>query len=427
MKSTLISKEKNVVKFSIEFTAEEFEAAQVKAYNQSKGKFAVDGFRKGKAPKSIIERYYGEGVFFEDAINELLQDGYVQALDELDLDVVSYPEVEPYDPKKGEGLTIEMSVEVYPEVNVQDYKGVEIEKIEAEVTEEDIDEEIESLRRRNSRMVLVDRPVQNDDMVLVDYEGSVDGVNFEGGTAERYPLKIGSGTFIPGFEEQLIGAKAGEPVEVKVTFPEEYHADDLAGKEAIFKCLIHEIKETEVPELDDEFVKDVSECDTLEELRAQKKEELIKSKETEAENDMKNKIIEKIYEATDIDIPDGMLKSESESMMGEFDQQLRAQGMSLDQYLDYLGKSKEDFQEEIKPEAFKKLKTRMLITAIAKEEGIEVTSDEISEEIERIADQYSMEVDQVKGMLGAENLEFMAGDIRMKKAIDLIYKSAVIK
>ena len=290
MKATLISKENNEAKFSIEFTAEEFEDAIIKVYKTQKDKFTIDGFRKGKAPRSIIEKKYGEGIFFEDAINNLFSLNYPLALDELDLDVIDSPRAEFSELKKGEGFTVTITVACYPEVEVKDYKGVEIEKVNTEVTDEDVDEEIKSMSRKNSRMVTVDRPAKDGDMVLIDYEGWIGDEQFEGGTAERQPLKLGSGTFIPGFEEQLIGVSTGENKDVKVTFPEEYHVSDLAGKEAVFKCKVHDIR---ISIINDEFVKDISEFDTLDELKADVKERLEKEAEAKDENAMRNNAIEK--------------------------------------------------------------------------------------------------------------------------------------
>ncbi|MCI5884750.1 MAG: trigger factor [Clostridiales bacterium] len=427
MKSTLISKDKNLVKFTIEFTAEEFEQAQIKAYQKAKGQFNIDGFRKGKAPRSIIEKKYGEGIFWDDAIDTLLQTGYPDAVKELELEVIDYPKLESFTPKKGESLVIPVAVEVYPEVEVKDYFGVEIDKVEAEVTDEDVDNEIALLQKRNSRMIVVDRPVQDKDTVLIDYMGFVGDEQFEGGTAERYPLKVGSGTFIPGFEEQLIGAKAGDDVEVKVTFPEDYHAEDLAGREAVFKCKVHEIKEEEIPELDDEFVKDVSEFDTVDELKASKREELEKSAKEEAETQMKDQVLGKIYDANDIDVPDVMVETEIDSLVNEFDQQLRAQGMSLDLYCEYLGKKPEEFRDEVKDDAFKKVKTRMIVSAIAEKEAIEANDEEVDAEIENMAKMYQMEADQIRNIVGEENIAYMKKDIRNRKAVDLVYEKAVIK
>lgn len=427
MKSTLISKEKNVAKFTMEFTAEEFENAIIEVYKAQKNRFTIDGFRKGKAPRSIIEKKYGEGVFFEDAINNLFSLRYPLAIDELDLEVIDSPKAEFSQIKKGEGFTITITVECYPEIEVKDYKGVEIEQASAEVTDEDVENEIKSMARRNSRMITVDRPAKDGDMVLIDYEGWIGDEQFEGGTAERQPLKLGSGTFIPGFEEQLIGVSTGEDKDVTVTFPEDYHSKDLAGKEAVFKCKVHEIKEEELPEIDDDFVKDVSEFDTLDELRADTKEKLEKAAEARAESQMKNSVIEKVVEGNDIDVPDAMVESEIDSMMSEFDQQLRGQGMDLATYFKYLGREPKEFRDEVREEALKKVKTRMIVNGVAKQENFEVGDEEVSKEIEDMAKQYNLEADKIREMLGTQNMEMIASDIRMKKAIDFMYDNAVKK
>ena len=427
MKSTFISREKNEVKFTMEFTAEEFEEAIVKVYQKEKDKFQIDGFRKGKAPRSLIEKRYGEGIFFEDAVNNLISLNYPLALDELDLEVIDYPRTELSQTKKGEGFTATVTVECYPEFEVTGYKGVEIEKVPAEVTDEDVDKEISNMADRNSRMVEVDRPVQDGDTVLIDYAGFVGDEQFEGGTAERYPLQIGSGTFIPGFEEQLIGASKDDDVEVKVTFPEEYHSEDLAGKEAIFKCKVHEIKEKEVPEIDDDFVKDVSEFDTLDELKASKREELQKAAEARAEDQMKNSAIEKVFEANDIDVPNVMVEEEINSSLQQFDQQLRAQGMDLNSYVQFMGEDMDKFRESIREDAFKKTKTRMLVAKIVDQEEFEVSDDELKEYIEDMAKQYGMEADKLIETIGPQNVATLGGDLKMRKAVDFIYENAVIK
>ena len=427
MKSTFISREKNEVKFTMEFTAEEFEEAIVKVYQKEKDKFQIDGFRKGKAPRSLIEKRYGEGIFFEDAVNNLISLNYPLALDELDLEVIDYPRTELSQTKKGEGFTATVTVECYPEFEVTGYKGVEIEKVPAEVTDEDVDKEISNMADRNSRMVEVDRPVQDGDTVLIDYAGFVGDEQFEGGTAERYPLQIGSGTFIPGFEEQLIGASKDDDVEVKVTFPEEYHSEDLAGKEAIFKCKVHEIKEKEVPEIDDDFVKDVSEFDTLDELKASKREELQKAAEARAEDQMKNSAIEKVFEANDIEVPNVMVEEEINSSLQQFDQQLRAQGMDLNSYVQFMGQDMDKFRESIREDAFKKTKTRMLVAKIVDQEEFEVSDDELKEYIEDMAKQYGMEADKLIETIGPQNVATLGGDLKMRKAVDFIYENAVIK
>lgn len=427
MKSTFISREKNDVKFTMEFTGEEFEKAVIAAYQANKGKFAIDGFRKGKAPRTLIERHYGEDVFFEDAINELFSQNYFKALDELDINVIDRPNADFSEIKKGEGFTVTITVTAYPEFEVKDYNGVEIQKVENTVSDEDVDKELEVLQTRNARMVLAERPAKEGDTLLIDYAGFVGEEQFEGGTAERQPLKLGSNTFIPGFEEQLVGCSAGDEKDVVVTFPEEYHAENLAGKEAVFKCRVHEVKEEEKPELNDDFAKDISEFDTLEELKKDKKEKLEKAAQERAVNEMKNAVLEKIYDANDIEVPQVMVEDEIDGMMQEFDQQLRYQGMDLEKYFQYLGKEAKDFREELREEATKKTKTRMLISAIADAEKIEVTQEELEKEFELMAIQYKLEVEKIKSMLGAENIAALEKDIKMRKAVDLVYDKAVIK
>ncbi len=427
MKSTFISKENNDAKFTMEFSAEEFENAIIKAYQAQKDKFEVDGFRKGKAPRSIIEKKYGEGIFFEEAIDNLFSMNYPVALDELELRVIDQPKAEFSQVKKGEGFTVTITVTCYPEVEVKDYKGVEIEKVSSEVTDEDVEKELENIASRNSRMVAVDRPAKEGDTVLIDYEGWVGDTKFDGGTAERQPLKLGSGTFIPGFEEQLVGVSNGEEKDVKVTFPEEYHAEDLAGKEAVFKCKVHEVKEQEIPEINDEFVKDVSEFDTLDEYKADLREQLEKAAAVKAENKMKNNVIEAVFNANDIDVPEVMVESEIDNMMSEFDQQLRGQGMDLQSYFKYVGADPADFRKELRDDAFKKTKTRMLVTAVAEQEDFEVTDEEISAELEKMAKQYGLEVDKLREMIGVENVGVIAGDIKIRKAVEFMYDNAVKK
>ena len=427
MKSTLISKENNEAKFTMDFTAEEFENAVINVYKAQKDKFSIDGFRKGKAPRSIIEKKYGEGIFFEDAINDLFSANYPVAINELALDVIDSPRAEFSQIKKGEDFSVTITVACYPEIEVKDYKGVEIETVASEVTDEDIENELKSMAKRNSRMVAVERPAQEGDTVLIDYEGWVGDTQFEGGTAERQPLKLGSGTFIPGFEEQLIGVSTGEDKDVKVTFPEEYHAEELAGKEAVFKCKVHEIKEEEMPEINDEFVKDVSEFDTLDELKADVRSNLEKSKAARAEAQMKNSVIEKVYEANDIDVPDVMVESEIDNMVAEFEQSLSSQGMELNSYLEYFGKDANGFREELKEEAFKKTKTRMIVSAVAEQEKLEASEEDITAEFENMAKQYGLEADKIREMIGVQNIGMIAGDIRMRKAVDFMYDNAVKK
>jgi trigger factor len=427
MISTLISKEKNQAKFTMEFTADEFEKAVVEAYQATKGKYAIDGFRKGKAPRKLIETHYGEDIFFEDAINTLFSKSYPEALDTLKLDVVDRPSADFDKVEKGQGFTVTITVTVAPEFSVKDYKGVKVAKVEHNITDEDINTELESLQKRNSRLVLVDRPAQNGDTVLIDYSGFVGDVQFEGGTAERQPLSLGSGTFIPGFEEQLIGANAGDEKEVKVTFPEEYHSADLAGKEAIFKCKVHEIKEMEKPELNDEFAKDVSEFDTLEELKKDSREKLEKSAVSKVEYETKNAVLEQVYNANEIDIPDVMVEDQIDEMMQEFDQQLRYQGLDLQKYFEYLQKEPKEFREDLRADAHKKVKTRLIVEAVAEAEKLEATDDEVEAELQAMADQYKMELEKLKVAMKAENYIMVAKDIKMRKAVDFMFENAIVE
>lgn len=427
MKATFISRENNDVKFTMEFTAEEFENAQIKAYQAAKDQFQIDGFRKGKAPRSIIEKHYGEGVFFEEAIDQLFRESYGEALKELDLEVVDSPAAEFSKIAKGEGFTITITVPCFPIIAVKDYQGVEIEKVSQEVKDEDIDNELKALQKRNARMILVERPAQDGDTVLLDYSGFVGDAQFEGGTAERQELTLGSGMFIPGFEEQLVGATPGEKRDVTVTFPAEYHAEELAGKEAVFHCLVHEIKEEQLPELDDEFAKDVSEHDTLEELKQATKERLETYAKSSAENQMKDAAILKVVEANEVEIPRAMVDDEIDRMANELDQQLRYQGMGLNQYLQFVGKDAAAFREELRPEAEKAVKTRIVLMGIVNAENITVTDEEREEELKRMAAQYQMEVDKLKEIIGEDNLGFLTKDLQVKKAIDFIYDNAKVK
>ena len=427
MKATLLAKENGEARFTIEFSAEELEGAKVKVYQAKKDQFVIDGFRKGKAPRSIIEKKYGEEIFLDDAINDLLGTGYPDALKELDIDVIDQPRVEFGKLEKDAPFVATITVAVYPEIEVKDYKGVEIERIDDEVTAEDVEKELANMQKRNARMVSVDRAVEDGDHIILDYKGFVGEEQFEGGTAEGYPLVIGSGSFIPGFEEQLVGANKEEEVEVKVTFPEEYHSEDLAGKDAVFKCVVHEVKYEELPELDDEFAKDVSEHDTLEELKKETEENIAKAKKSWAENQMKDKAIDAVCEKNEFDIPEVMVEDEITQMIRELDMQLQQQGLGFQQYLQFMGKEMADFREEVKEDASKRVKMRMVINAIVDAENIEATEEEIEKEIELLAIQYGIEAQQVKDMLGVDNLQFIGKDVKVKKAVDFIFDNAVIK
>ena len=426
MKATLISKENNRAKFTMDFTTEEFEAAVVKAYQDSKDKFNIDGFRKGKAPRSIIEKHFGEGVFFEDAINNLFQTAYPEALNELDLEVIDSPQADFSEIGKGKPLTVTIDVAVYPVVEVKDYKGIEVEQVDPEVTEEDVDRDIEAMRKRNSRMVVADRPVENGDTVILDYAGFVGDEQFQGGTAENQELKIGSGMFIPGFEEQLIGVKAGESKDVVVTFPEEYQAKELAGKEATFKCTVHEVKFEELPELDDEFAKDVSEFDTLAELRDDARARILESVKLQCENEAKDKVIAQVYENNKIEAPATMVADEMDRMIQELEQQMRYQGLNIQQYLQFTGSTLDDFRNEIKPEAEKRVATRIVLRSIGDVENVEVTDEDLDKELQRMSEAYNTDPENIKKMLGEENLAFFRKDIALTKVMDMLYNEAKI-
>lgn len=427
MKATFIGKENNVVEFEMLFSNAEIEEQINKVYLAERSKYAVDGFRKGKAPRKVLEAKYGKGIFLEDAVNEMVADSYPDAVGQLLIRPVARPGVEIKDFKEGEDLVVTVKVTVRPEFTPGQYKGVEIEKIVAEVSDEQVDEALEKLQKRNSRIIDVDRPAQLGDTVKIDYMGFIGDEQFQGGTASDQDLELGSNTFIPGFEDQLVGKSAGETVDVKVTFPEEYHAEDLAGKDAVFKVIIHKVKETEKPELDDEFAKDVSEFDTLDELKADTKAKLLKEAETKAEFDMKNAIIDVVYENTELDVPEDMVESQAVEMLDEIQMQLQYQGISLEDYLKYMGKTIEDYKNEIKPDAYKKMKTRLIIDEIANIENFDATEEEINAEIKGIADHYGMEFDVLKKEFDAQNIELIMQDIRNKKTIQLMYDTAVFK
>lgn len=427
MKSTFISREKNEISFKMEVTAEDFEGAVDKSYKKNKEKYVVDGFRKGKAPRKIIEAKYGQEVFMEEAINDLFAEGYPKALDELNINPVSRPTVDFDKVEAGKGFEVRVKVTVAPEFSVKDYKGVKVTKSEIKVNDEDIETELNALQKRNARMIIADRPAKEGDTVLIDYAGFVGEEQFEGGTAERQPLTLGSKTFIPGFEEQLTGVTAGEERDVKVVFPEDYHAKDLAGKEAVFKCKVHEIKETELPEINDDFAKDVSEFDTLDELKNSIKEKLEKNAKDRAEYETKNAVLEKVYEANEIEIPDVMVENQIDDMLQEFDQQLRYQGMDLKKYMEYLNKDEKDFREDFRADAYKKVKTGLLVEAVAKAENIKASEEEIQNEMTAMADLYKMDIEKLKSMIKDENMEYLKKDIENRKAVDFMFENAIIE
>ena len=424
MNTTIISNENNEAKFTIEYTAEEFDKAVNAAYQKNKGRFQINGFRKGKAPRKIIESHYGEGIFFEDAINDLFGQGYPKAVDELDLEVIDQPEVDFSEVGHGKPLTMTMTVALYPTVEVKDYNGLDIEQVQYTITDEDVEKEIENLQKRNARTVSVERPVQNGDTVVLDYAGFVGEDQFEGGTAENQELKIGSGMFIPGFEDQLVGAEKDAKVDVNVTFPENYQAKELAGKDATFHCTIHEIKEEQLPELNDEFAQDVSEFDTLDELKEDTKKNLQRSLDDQSVEDAKTKLIDALREKNEIEVPHAMVEDELNNMMNEFDQQLRYQGMSLDLYLQYTGGSMDDFRSQAKEDAEKRVASRIIIRSIADKEGIGVTEDELIEALQKVAAQYKMSLEDFRKAIGKDAERMFRTDIQVRKTIDQLFENA---
>lgn len=417
-----------MAKLTIEVPAEELEKALQNAYLKNRKQISVPGFRKGKVPRQMIEKMYGPEIFYDDAANALIPDAYAAAVDECELELVSRPAISIEKIAKGEPFVFTAEVAVKPEVTLGQYKGIEVEKEDTSATEEEIQAALNKEQESNSRTITVeDRAVQDGDMTVIDFEGFADGTAFEGGKGTDYPLTIGSGAFIPGFEEQLIGAEIGKEVEVNVTFPEEYHAKDLAGKPAVFKCTVKEIKVKELPELDDEFAKDVSEFDTLEEYKADLKKKLEEKKAEEAKGRKEDAVIEKIIEGASMEIPDAMVETQAEQLVDDFAQRLQMQGMSMDQYMQYTGAGMEAMIERMKPQAVKRIQSRLVLEAVAAAEQIEIGEDEIEAEIGRMAEAYKMEVEKVKEILGESEKENMKDDLAIRKAIDLVTEAAVEK
>ncbi len=420
--------EKNLVKLTFEISNEDFEKGIKEAYKKNVGKINVPGFRKGKAPLNMITKMYGEEIFYDDALNAVLPEAYEAALKESGLDAVARPEIDVEEIKKGEPVVITALVTTKPEVKLGKYKGIKIDKIEYTVSEEDIDKDIEATQKKNGRVVTVeDRAVANGDVAVIDFEGFVDGVAFPGGKGENYDLEIGSGSFIPGFEEQLVGANTGDEVDVNVTFPEEYHAPELAGKPALFKVKVNEIKVTEYPELDDDFASEVSEFETMAEYRQSVKERLEKAAEDRAKTETENAIVEKATEGSEIDIPDAMIEAQIDRMVSDFAQRLAYQGMNLDMYLKYTGSTMESFREGFKENAEKQTRTVLTLEAIAVAEGIEATKEETDEKIAEMAKMYNMEVAKLEELLRDEDKENIAHDVVMGKTVDMLVNKATVK
>ena len=425
MNTNLISKEDNIAKFTVVFTADEFEDAIVDAYKKNKDKFSIDGFRKGKAPRKIIESNYGNDIFYDEALNGLLNKAYPEAVVELDLEVVANPQLEIGEIKKGDEVTVTATVQLFPEIEVKNYKGLEVIKVSSEVTDADVDTDLKRIQQSQARLETVEgRKTQDGDTVVIDFDGSIDGKHFDGGNAENFELKLGSGQFIPGFEEQLIGKDAGEAVDVKVTFPENYNAKDLAGKDALFETKIHEIKVEILPEIDDDLASDVSEFETLAELKADVKKNLEKNARDGDETQMKNELLDKLCETNEVDVPASMVEDEIDRMLNEMNQQLAYQGMSLDQYMQILGQTMKDVREGARVDANKRVAMRILIRAVVAKEGIEATEAELEDELRKFAEQYGQTVEQVKKVMGEDNMKFFAEDVKTRKAIDFMFDNA---
>ena len=418
--------EKNMAKLTIEVSAEDLDKAMEKAYQKQKSRISLPGFRKGKAPRKMIESMYGKGVFMEDAVNSLVPQEYTKALGECDLEIVSQPEINVTQMEPGKALIFTADVAVKPEVTLGDYKGVEVPKSEIAVTDEEVDAEVKKEQDKNARTVAVeDRAAANGDITTIDFEGFVDGVAFDGGKGTDYALTLGSGTFIPGFEDQLVGANTGDHVEVKVTFPEEYQAKELAGKEAVFQCDVKKIETKEVPELDDEFAKDVSEFDTLAEYKEDVKKKLTEKKEKETRTAKENAAVDKAIENAQMDIPELMTKTECRQMMDDFSRRMQQQGLSMEQYFQFTGQSMDKMMDDMKPQALKRIQTRLVLEKVAEAENIQPSEEEITEEIQKMADAYKMEADKIREAIGESGLEQMKKDMAVQKAVTVIADAAV--
>ena len=420
--------EKNMAKLTIEVSAEEFEKACEKAYQKNKNKINVQGFRKGKAPRNVIEKMYGAGVFFEDAANEIIPEAYADAAKESGLEIVSRPEIDVVQIEKGKSFIFTAEVAVKPEVELGTYKGVEVDKVAVEVTDEEVSAELDRVREQNSRMVTVDdRAVADGDIANIDYEGFCDGVAFAGGKGEAYDLAIGSHSFIDTFEEQLIGKNIGDEVEVNVTFPTEYHAPELAGKPAMFKVKVNSIKVKELPELDDDFAQDVSEFDTLDEYKNDLKATILSRKEREAKSAKEEAVINKIIEGAKMDIPEPMIQNTVQQMAEEFAQRIQSQGLSIQQYFQFTGMNANTFMENLKPQAEKRIQSRLVLEAVVKAENITASEEDVNKEIENMAQMYQMEVDKLMELVGEDEKKAMAEDVAVQKALDLVVEAAVEK
>ena len=425
MSLTVENLEKNMAKLTIEVPAEKLDEAIKTAYNKQKKNISIPGFRKGKAPQAYIEKMYGKEIFYQDAANIIIPDAYADEVETSDLEIVSQPEIDVVQLEKGKPFIFTATVALMPEVTLDEYKGIEVEKTEISVTDEEIDAEIKKDLEQNARTIEVtDRAVAMDDEVTIDFDGYTDGEQFEGGYAEDYPLTIGSHSFIDTFEDQLIGKNIGDDVEVNVTFPEEYHSEELAGKPALFKVKIKAIKAKEYPELDDEFAQEVSEFETVAEYKDDVKARLTAKKESEAKSAKEEAVVEKIIEGATMDIPEPMIEQQMNQMIQEYAQQLSYQGLSLEQYMQFTGQTPEIMKEQIKPQALKRIQSRLVLEAVVKAENIEATDEEFDAEIKKMAEMYQMEEDKLKEVIGDSEKKAITMDIAIQKAVELVVDSA---
>ena len=426
MKAELIKKEGNVVDFKLTIDNDKFEAAINKAYNKNKGRFNIAGFRKGKAPRKIIENNYGKGVFYEDAIDIVFPEEYPKAIDELGLLPIDRPSIDVEEISKDNGLVLLVKVEVRPEFELGQYKGIEVEKVDYTVSDEDVDAKLKQLQEKASRLVDSDKEIENGDTANIDYEGFKDGVPFAGGKEEGHDLVIGSGAFIPGFEEQLIGKKAGEEVELNVTFPEGYHVQELSGAPVVFKVKVNAVKVKELPELDDEFAKDTTEFETLDELKADIRANAEKEAADRAKAEERNAVVEKAVDNTEVEVPDTMIEAQIDNSIMELNYSLQYQGFSIEQLLEMTGKSMQELRDEKREDAKKAVKSSLVIDAIATAENVTVSDEDLDAEVAKMAENYSMTVEQVKEALRPTGLDDIKGQLRITKTIDLLVENAVI-
>ena len=427
MKAELIKKEGNKVTFNLTVDNDKFESAVTKAYNKNKGKFNIQGFRRGKAPRKIIEAQYGKEVFYNDAIDIVLPEVYPQAIDQLNIDPIDRPSLDVQEISKDNGLVMVVEVEVKPEFELGAYKGIEISKVDNTVSEEEVELRLQEMVNKNARLVSVeDKAIESGDTAVIDFEGFDNGVAFEGGKGENHNLVIGSNSFIPGFEDQLVGKKAGEEVEVNVTFPEQYHAENLAGKPVVFNVKINDVKVKELPALDDEFAKDTTEFETLAELRADVRVKAEEETKNRAEAEMRNSIVEKVAENTEVEVPNAMVEHQIDNMIMELNYQLQYQGLNLQQLLEMTGRSIEELRNERRADAERLVKSSLVLEAIAKAEGIDATEEELTAELEKMASMYNMEVEKLKDSLRDADLEDIKGQLKIRKTIDFLVENANI-